>query len=274
MPNPVPAEYLSEEFQYDYFDHPEYTSDITTHAHNGWEFLFIKSGELSYSVDGNIFDIAPNSLIIARPGAVHSLHPVGVIRYERHDLIVSEHLLRKTIMELLPQTLHVIDVSKESFIPSLFEKFGFYLAHLQGEELDILLRGLINEIWVNIYLNTRLSSSALGSHSNAVITKAIRYIKEHIQEPLTVPKICDALFISPSYLYHSFAKHMNVSPKQYIMLQKLQMVQLALADGSNPTEICQEFGFRNYSTFYRNYQKFYGYRPSDNPKQSLLKIEL
>lgn len=273
MSNPVPVDYLSEDFQYDYINVVNYSSDISTHTHNGWEFLFIKGGELSYSVDGNVFNIVPNSLIIARPGAVHSLHPNGVIHYQRHDLIVSENLLRRTIMEQIPQDLYVIDVSNNRIIPDLFERFYFYVTHLQGEDLDILLHGLINELWMNIYLSEQLSSKSSVIHSNAVITKTINYIKEHIQEPLTVPKICEDLFISPSYLYHSFAKHMNVSPKQYIMLQKLQMVQQALMNNVNPTEACRQYGFHSYSTFFRNYQRIYGCRPSDDPPKTW-KIEL
>jgi AraC-like DNA-binding protein len=57
-------------------------------------------------------------------------------------------------------------------------------------------------------------------------------------------------------------------------VQKLQLVQQALINAANPTTICQHYGFKSYSTFYRNYQKFYGCRPSDDSRPTPRKIEL
>jgi len=266
-------EYASEEFQYDYFSDPEFSADISTHTHIGWEFLYIKSGDLTYTVDGTLFRVTPNSLIMSHPGAVHSLHPIGTIHYERHYLMISEQLLSKTILAKIPEGVHVLDMSENHVIPGIFERFHLYLSNFRGAELEVLLQGLINELWANFYLCTQTSSNALVAHSNAVLTKAIAYIKEHIEEPVTVQQICKALFISSSYLYYCFAKYMDVTPKQYIMLQKLQMVQQALANNVNPTSACRQYGFGTYSTFYRNYQKIYGCRPSDNPPKTR-KIEL
>lgn len=273
MQDSVIKQYITEEFEYDFFSTPDFSLNIATHTHIGWEFLLVKSGELSYAVDGNVFDISPNSLIISRPGEVHMLHSKGVIRYDRHDLIVSEHLLSQTIMEQFPEDFYVLDVSDKPVISALFDKFGYYLSSLQGDDLELLLRGLIHELWVNLYLITRQASEATVTNSNAVIVKSINYIKEHIGEPLTVQRLCQDLFVSPSYLHHCFAKYMNVSPKQYIMLQKLQMVQQALNNEVNPTDACRQYGFRTYSTFFRNYQKIYGCRPSDSPPKTR-KIEL
>lgn len=274
MQNHSAVEHYCETFEYDYINTPEFSSEISTHTHNGWEFLLVKSGELTYTIDGSVYHIMPNSLIISRPGAIHTLYPKGSIHYERHDLLVVENLLRKAYLDQIPQDLHVLDVSGNKIILSLFEKIDFYLSNLQGEELDILLQNLINELWINIYLCTQLPSKSLITHSNAVVTRVVNYIKEHIKEPLTVQQICQDLFLSPSYLHHCFAKHMNVTPKHYIMLQKLQIVQQALSSNANPTEICRQYGFRSYSTFFRNYQKLYGCRPSDIPKNNLRKIEL
>ena len=268
------VEHHCDTFEYDYIDSPEFDSEISTHTHNGWEFLLVKAGELTYTVDGSVYHIIPNTLIISRPGAIHTLYPKGSIHYQRHDLLVAESLLRKTFLDQIPQNLHVLDVSGNQIILSLFDKMDFYLSHLQGEELDILLQNLINELWINICLSTQIPSKSLVTHSNAVVIKTVNYIKAHIKEPLTVHQLCQDLFLSPSYLHHCFAEHMNVTPKQYIMLQKLQMVQQALSNNANPTEVCRQYGFRSYSTFFRNYQKIYGCRPSDIPQNNLRKIEL
>lgn len=264
----------AEGFTYAYEDLTDFYASFPTHTHSGWEFLFVKNGALSYSVDGNVFDIRPGSLIITRPGEIHSLISDGLIHYERYYVDVSESLLFKDIIRQFPADLHVLDISGNKNIPDLYEKFLYYLEHLQGEHLETMLRQLINELLTDIYIAAQTPTKSEATQSNAVITRVVSFIKEHIREPLTVQSVCDDLFISPSYLHYCFTKYLNITPKQYIMVQKLQLAQQALINAENPTKVCREFGFHNYSTFYRNYQKIYGCRPSDSPPNIPQKIEL
>ena len=274
MENTCFAQFQSREIVYDHICATDFSVDIPTHTHNGWEFLLVKKGDLSYAVDGNIFHITPNSLIIARPGTVHALHSKSLIHYDRWDLIVTENLLIKELIPHIPADFYVLDVSDNAIILGLFDRIDFYLSNVPREQIQRMLLSLINELWMNIYISTQVPTQSAASSSNPVITKAIHYIREHIGEHLTVQQVSDALFITPSYLYQCFTRHLSITPKQYIMLQKLQLVQQALINAENPTEVCRRYGFSNYSTFYRNYQKAYGCRPSASPKQSLQKIEL
>lgn len=266
--------YKASEFHYGYTSTLDFDTEISTHTHDGWEFLFVKNGELTYTVDGSTFDIKPNCLIISRPGAVHTLRAKGTVHYERYGFVVTENLLSKEIMEKLPAEVHVLNIAENSIMLEIFEKIGFYISNLQGQLLETVLTNLIGELWVNIYLETQTPSQTATAHTNPVILRAVDFIRYHIREALTVQQVSDALFITPSHLHHCFVKYMNITPKQYIMLQKLQLVQQALVNAANPTEICRHYGFATYSTFYRNYQKFYGCAPSDGTQQTLRKIEL
>lgn len=266
--------YNTEEFRYRCSDTSNFNLDIPTHTHEGWEFLFIKNGTLTYIVDGMVFDITADTLIISRPGAVHALKPVGTIHYERYSFDVAESILSPELIQKIPPDLHVLDVSNNGLILNLYKKIGFYLSKLEGEPLKNIMRSVIDELFVNIYLASKTPSQPIATYSNPVVTRAIIYIRDHIRNPITVQDVSDALFITPSHLHHCFTKHLNITPKQYIMLQKLQLCQQALTNAANPTSICQHYGFKSYSTFYRNYQKIYGRRPSDNSQPTLRKIEL
>ena len=266
--------YKTPEFHYGFTSTVDFDSDISTHTHDGWEFLFVKNGELTYTVNGIVFDVKPNCLIVSRPGAVHMLRVKGMIHYERYGFVVAESLLNQEILEKLPEDVHVLNVAENSIIQNLFEKIGYYISNLQGPLLEDMLRHIIGELWVNIYLEAQAPTQPTTAHANPVILRAVDFIRHHIREPLTVQTVSNALFITPSHLHHCFIKHMNITPKQYIMLRKLQLVQQALINAANPTEICRHYGFATYSTFYRNYQKIYGCAPSDGTQQTLRKIEL
>ena len=265
--------YKTPAFHYGFTSTIDFCGDIPTHTHDGWEFLFVKNGELTYTVNGIAFDVNPNCLIISRPGAVHTLRTKGSVHYERHGFVVAESLLNREILEKLSEDAHVLNIAENSIIQGIFEKLGFYVSNLQGQLLEDMLRNLVSELWVNIYLEAQAPTQPTTAHANPVILRAIDFIRHHIREAVTVQQVSDALFITPSHLHHCFVKYMSITPKQYIMLQKLQLVQQALINAANPTEICRHYGFANYSTFYRNYQKIYGCCPSDGSQQTLRKIE-
>ena len=251
----------------------DFNDDIARHSHPGWAFLLVKSGELTYSVEGKTFDVTPDSLVISRPGVVHMLQPKGPILYDRHSFDAVEALLDKEILEQIPQDLHVLDVSKNQIIQNLYEKILYYLPRLPERQMEALLKAFVNELVMNIYASTQIDYTSPKHTTEHLIAKILHYINKHIQEPLTVSQISEAMSLSDGYLHLFFSKQMHMPIKKYIMKQKLLLVQKALLNNVNPTEACRQYGFRNYSTFYRNYQKVYGCSPSDGSKLPLHGVE-
>ena len=74
-----------------YFDHA--TNDSPTaeqykpHSHTLCELIFFKTGNISYSVDGRVYRLSRNTLVISRPFAVHSIVVDGSEPYERYDIL-------------------------------------------------------------------------------------------------------------------------------------------------------------------------------------------
>lgn len=252
----------------------DFSDPIPPAAENEWRFLLVKCGELTYTEEKNSVDIKPNTLVITPPGVVRGLIPKGSIIYDRHALRIPEECINKDIMEQIPKDQYVLDVSNNPIILDIFDKIYFYVSNLLPKDAASVLRSIANELVMNIYIATRESSNPSEPMTSPLIVRILNYINNHIREPLTVPLLSKEMSVSPGYLHQHFMKHMNMTPKQYIIRQKLQLAQQALKNNANPTEICRLYGFRSYSTFYRNYQKVYGCRPSDIPQNNLRKIEL
>ena len=252
----------------------DFSDPIPPAAENEWRFLLVKCGELTYIEGKNSVDIKPNTLVITPPGVVRGLIPKGSIIYDRHVLRIPEECINKDILAQIPLDLCVLDVSNNPMILDIFEKMFFYVSNLLPKEAASVLRSIANELVMNIYIATRESSNPSEPMTSPLIVRILNYINDHIREPLTVPLLSKEMSVSPGYLHQHFLKHMNMTPKQYIIRQKLQHAQQALKNKANPTEVCRHYGFRSYSTFYRNYQKVYGCSPSDNSKQSLQRIDL
>lgn len=245
----------------------DFSIEIRPHVHNCWEIAFVQSGELIYTANGRSVDVKPGSLIISPPGRLHFLNPRGTIIYDRHVLFIPEECIDPGILQQIPQDLFVLDAADNTMISGIFERMYYYVTSLPPAEARSALRSIGNELMVNILLALRNSPCAVNVITDPLMVRVLAYINDHIRDSLTVPQISQAMSVSAGHLHRHFVKHMHMTPKQYIMQQKFLLVNQAMVSGANPTEICRQYGFGNYSTFYRNYQKTYGCRPSDNAKQ-------
>lgn len=256
-------EFRHENVKYSHSYTLDFSDPIPPHTQDGWGFLLIRHGELTYFTGDHSFDVKPGSLIISAPNEIHSLNPKGSIIYDRDSLVAPVDCINNDLMEQITEDQYVLDVSNNPIVLELFDKMFFYISNLQPKDAALVLRSLANELVTNIYIATRNSSNPAELMTSPLMVRTLNYINSHIQEQFTVPQLSKEMSVSAGYLHQHFLKHMNMTPKQYIIRQKLQLAQQALKNNANPTEISRLYGFHSYSTFYRNYQKIYGCSPSD-----------
>lgn len=98
---------------------------------------------------------------------------------------------------------------------------------------------------------------------NQMVTRAVQYIGDNIVNTITMDNLAIHLNVNKSHLHHLFARYMSTTPKKFIMSQKLQMARADLRDGAKATEVSSKYGFPDYSSFYRNYVRYFNRKPSD-----------
>jgi AraC-like DNA-binding protein len=62
---------------------------------------------------------------------------------------------------------------------------------------------------------------------------------------------------------------MGISIHQHIMKKRLHQCKEAIQSGENITKVYQQFGFGDYSGFYRAFKKEYGISPKDCQEMAL-----
>ncbi len=244
-------------------------------THDVWEMIFLKEGDLNYTVEGNIYHVKSNSLILTRPGSAHVLQLNDTKVYDRYDILFDNSILTKNIQKQIPPDLHVITFEKPEMILFLFEKLDYYYKYFDGEIMGNILRFCIEEVLYNSLISSHIFDFEKEDiyKKNDILIKAIEYINANISTNFTLDTLCQEIFITKGYLYKIFKQFLDISPKKYIISKRLAKAQLAMKDKKKPTEIFFECGFTEYSTFYRNFVKFYGYPPSDESNtQKIIEI--
>lgn len=98
------------------------------------------------------------------------------------------------------------------------------------------------------------------------------YLLAHLDQPITLRDLCQALHTSQRPLFYGFQEIFGVSPMEYLKIQRLQSVhrrlKRATAKTTRVTAIAQQYGFWSAGHFTRDYQKMFGERPSETLKGS------
>ena len=102
---------------------------------------------------------------------------------------------------------------------------------------------------------------------DAMIKKTEKYIESHIDQPLSVSNVAEAMYMNPDYLSRLFKASRGMSLKEYIVTEKMHAAQILLQTTALPVSIiASKLGYDNFSYFSQAYRKIMGISPSDERK--------
>ena len=131
-------------------------------------------------------------------------------------------------------------------------------AALSGAYYAMFLEALLAEI--SLMCQT-LRPSTPDSSASGTITDIIRYLNEHLTEPVTLDELSGRFFISKYYMNRAFKKATGTTVMDYLIYKRIVMARQLMLNGFTAADAANETGFGDYSTFYRAYKKVMGCRP-------------
>ncbi len=100
-----------------------------------------------------------------------------------------------------------------------------------------------------------------------IVKRAEDYMLAHLDQPLTLAQLCQALYVSKRSLLYGFEEMFGVSPMAYLKIQRLRAVRKALTvatpETASVTSLARQFGFWSPGHFARDYKTMFGERPSE-----------
>lgn len=250
-----------------YYNHAKKSNhckeDYYPHSHDIVEIIFFKRGKIIYTVDGRQYRLSRNDLVISRPLDIHCISIGGNEDYERYNILIDEKTLPFDIYTRIPINLDVVSFDSNQTVINIFDKMDYYCNRLKGLELKLMLKNLIQEIFINVMLEAESARENTYTQTNTLVCSAITYIDKNLLTLTGIEEICRELFITKSHLHHLFIKHLKISPKKYITSKRLALAQREICAGVKPTEVYAKCGFSDYSAFYRAYRAHFGHKPSE-----------
>ncbi len=250
-------------------EHPK-QNEFFMHAHEHYELLLFISGDVTYLVEGELYNPKPYDILIFNIAETHKV------------IINSDKLYERTVLKMDKNLFSSIDPEGKLFYPFSSRKHGqnnlivssrfsdnlwrFCLDRLQLEEKSILqclsnILPLLNEI-------CEITQNIDGtSHSETLSGNILKFVNDNITSQLSPEEISKKFFISRTTLYSLFKKSTGTTFHDYVTAKRLIIARELLRLGNKPTYVATYCGFTEYTTFFRLYKKRFNQSPREINKK-------
>ena len=101
-------------------------------------------------------------------------------------------------------------------------------------------------------------------HGSNSAHRMARYISEHYCEPMLIPEVAESVGLDPSYATRLFKTTFGMTPKDYLMHQRVAHAQRMLMNLKHKMlDIAMDSGFGSPSRFYESFKRVVGQTPRD-----------
>ena len=230
------------------------------HTHACTEMFYCVSGRGQFNIEGKLFDVAPDDLIIVNPRVQHTelsyqTYPLEYIvlgidgaefLFNEKDLgytMLSCGMMREELLFLMRMLLREIDSRADG------------CEMVCQDILEVLLVKIVREAAVSMRIVQPPSKSK-------ECAAAKRYIDENFSENITLDKLAEITHVNKYYLSHTFQREYNTSPINYLLNRRItESKALLTSTDFSLTQISEQMGFSSPAYFSQSFRRFTGQSP-------------
>ena len=251
------------------------------HYHDFDKIIIFLSGQVSYTIEGRTYSLNPYDIVLVNHAEIHrpSIDPNfpydRIVVYLSPDFLsvytTKDYDLRECFLHCAKAHSHVLrvgkagsdagcllDIIKRLETASLEDTYANDL-YCQALFLEFLV--LLNRTALSCRINYLTTNC-----SNPKILEITDFINQHLSWDLTVDFLSSQFFISKYHLMRLFKEETGYTIGNYINCKRLLMARDLLKTEPSITQICYLCGFKNYSTFFRAYRKFFQETPQETKR--------
>lgn len=243
------------------------SDDFKKHMHDFYELIFFVHGDVDYMIESKSKKLVSNDIILIPAGLLHYGVANIEVEYERYVLKFPLRLINDTLAKEIQD--FTCFSGNYPALKELFIKLDNIYNNYSDEHKYILMVNTLSEILINMQNKSKVSDELIGVYHNPVVSKVIAYINENIKKNITLTDICNDLNFSRAHISNEFSRVMKIPVMTYIRYKKIIAAHQKILEGNvKINEVAYEYGFEEYSTFYRNYIKIIGRPPYSNSKKN------
>jgi len=240
------------------------------HSHDFYELVVYLGGDVEYT-NGDLVhtpDFSKLSVIINRPGEVHTTRLLRPGEYERYVLYFDRRFL-----EFFDGYLPFAD-----FLDSLRD-FALSFDEVSSGRMLSLLSDAVSSMkksdrlsqqhaYTNLlsFFSLLCSQMPIGSNIKYIpenILMIKNYVDTHCVEIRNVNAIAGCFFYSREHVSRLFKKYFNINLADYLARKKCEESKLMLESGESVGNVYSKCGFGSLPSYVRAFRQFYRMTPAE-----------
>ena len=248
---------------------------VDWHYHTFHKIIEFLGGESGYGVEGKQYLLQPGDLVLVPQGCIHRPEAEPNAPYERRILYLSPEFLRRAGGSC--DLAACFDRAREEFrfvVHPADGTGGAQLAALEHAEREdafgreLLAQSLLFQFLIG--LNRAMADDLLQYAKPAAydrkIESILRYLSEHLTEPVSIDDLAARFFVSKYHMMRQFRAQTGYTIHGYLTGKRLMRARAMIAAGTPVLQASEESGFGDYSAFLRAYRKQFGAAPNQEKR--------
>ena len=268
--------------------HMERLTDLNNeqieHSHDCFQIICCKNGSITHLLNGFSTRLLRGDVFIIPPNTVHRLDSkesnIAFYNIVFKDNIFSDNEKNPDPVNLFLQNI----LASENIAPRLspmYEDIFLFESAMGKMSIEFRTDRPMGENIIKSCLHTILmliarmyvkyESDTISAHEEKKlsINHCISYIDIHYDENISLKQIAKMSAMSTTTFCNLFKKTTGMSFREYLNKKKIERAQSYLRAGEGVNETAYLCGFKEISTFYRNFVKYTGVPPSDYKNKNL-----
>ncbi|GIO70272.1 hypothetical protein BCV73_23590 [Paenibacillus sp. SSG-1] len=240
------------------------TSMPTRHYHNGYEIFYLVSGDISYFIEDQSYQVVGGALLIINMNEIHKLVNSSKESFERITLLFQEEFLEDMfpyndsfhVLSSFASGKHFMPLNgqEQSFIEKLFDKM-IAEYNKQPPGYEYYLKTLLFELLIFIYRKSSTLPAVDHTGGNPIHKKIfdiVDYLNQNYHETQTIQGISSKFFISPSYFCKTFRENTGFTFTEYLNNVRIKEARRLLTGSTlKIADIAERVGFESMTHFGR-----------------------
>lgn len=252
------------EAEHNYTIHPD-LSRFSMHTHDTHEIYCFLSGNAKYFVEGTVYRLRPNDILIMKKAEAHSLLVSSDTPYERMIVNFNAEALLGGFANQMQAFLDERPLGKFNRYPASRFADRRWVEYLQ--KICSATDDETKRLYLTVLLSEMAEQLPPADEKDEFEDNAadiIAYINRHLTEALSLERLCEKFYISKSHLNRKFKRLTGSTVWEYIKTKRLVMARELLHNGIHPTAAATQCGFGEYSAFFYAYKAKYGVAPKED----------
>ncbi len=226
----------------------------------GWVIIFCTGGSGTVIVDDTTYHLHQYSLIIMPPGIKHTYYASKDDPWDIYWLHFRGKLAEEYV-NVSPKQAHFIDHLTNEQVNSTMRQFWQMIkSFIPGFSYDAVF--YVSQVLGVLLATLAMDEAKASTQGSNYVDAAIHYIYQHIDEPIKLADVANALGISTSYLSRKFREVVNASVIAFITSIKMKRASHYLQYTNVPIQqVARRLGYTDSYYFSRVFKKEFGLSP-------------